>query len=139
MAFYAEEVIARGRQVLMLIPEIALTTQIVARLQRRFQNTEVLHSRLTPRMRREALARIERFFSGTIHAFCARLLRERPIEACIDPMFEVLTEPKADRLFDEAFQGWLHLQLESPPDGLRRALRRSVKLSKEARGVSLHG
>jgi superfamily I DNA/RNA helicase len=24
---------------------------------------------------------LERFFAGTIHSFCARLLRERPVEA----------------------------------------------------------
>src|SRR4051812_2733236 len=28
-----------------------------------------------------ALANLERFFAGTIHSFCARLLRERPVES----------------------------------------------------------
>ena len=44
----------------------------------------------------------------------------------IDPLFEVLTEPRAERIFDEAFRVWLHEQLEDPPEGVRRALRRSV-------------
>ena len=81
----------------------------------------------------DAIQRLEEAHVSTIHGFCADLLRERPIEACIDPMFEVLTEPKADRLFDEAFQTWLHETLEAPPDGVRRALRRSV-WSRDGRG-----
>jgi ATP-dependent helicase/nuclease subunit A len=35
-----------------------------------------------------ALRDIDRAFLGTIHAFCARLLRERPVEAGVDPGFE---------------------------------------------------
>ncbi len=64
--------------------------------------------------------------SGTIHAFCADLLRERPVEAGVDPLFEVLTEPASARLFDEAFARWLQETLADPPDGVRRALRRSA-------------
>ncbi|NLD62345.1 MAG: primosomal protein N', partial [Bacteroidales bacterium] len=43
-----------GRQVLYMLPEIALTTQIIERLRRYFGNTiGVFHSRLTPAARRE--------------------------------------------------------------------------------------
>ena len=86
------------------------------------------HANLT-----DAIQRLEEGHVSTIHGFCADLLRERPVEAGIDPMFEVLTEPKAERLFDESFQVWLHEQLEQPPAGVRRALRRSV-WSKDGRG-----
>lgn len=34
-----------------------------------------------------ALRQIDRAFLGTIHAFCARLLRERPLDAGLDPAF----------------------------------------------------
>ena len=37
-----------------------------------------------------ALDGIDRVFVGTIHAFCARLLRERPLEVGLDPAFEEL-------------------------------------------------
>ncbi|MCP4593544.1 MAG: primosomal protein N', partial [bacterium] len=37
----------RGRQVIMLVPEIALTTQLVQRLASRFKNVAVFHSGLT--------------------------------------------------------------------------------------------
>ena len=63
---------------------------------------------------------------STIHGFCAELLRERPVEARVDPAFTVLTETQADRLFDEAFTTWLHEQLGNPREGVRRSLRRPV-------------
>jgi superfamily I DNA/RNA helicase len=74
----------------------------------------------------EALKQLEQAHVGTIHAFCADLLRERPVEAGVDPLFEVLTEPASARLFDEAFGRWLQEVLADPPDGARRALRRSA-------------
>lgn len=39
-----------------------------------------------------SLANLERFFAGTIHAFCARLLRERPVESHVSPGFSELDE-----------------------------------------------
>jgi ATP-dependent exoDNAse (exonuclease V) beta subunit len=74
-----------------------------------------------------ALARLEEVRIGTIHGFCADLLRERPVEARVDPRFRVLTEPEAERLYDEAFTRWLHENLERPPEGVRRALRRGAR------------
>ena len=73
-----------------------------------------------------ALTQLEEAHVGTIHAFCADLLRERPVEAGVDPLFEVLTEPASARLFDEAFGRWLQEMLSDPPEGVRRALRRSA-------------
>ena len=74
----------------------------------------------------QALKELEEAHVGTIHAFCADLLRERPVEARVDPLFEVLTEHASARLFDEAFARWLQEVLANPPDGLRCALRRSA-------------
>ena len=64
---------------------------------------------------------------STIHTFCADLLRERPVEARVDPAFAVLTDTQADRIFDEVFASWLHGQLGKPQEGVRRSLRRPVK------------
>ena len=41
---------------------------------------------------RGAVSNLERFFAGTIHAFCARLLRERPVESGVAPGFSELDE-----------------------------------------------
>jgi len=48
-----------------------------------------------------ALSSLERTFSGTIHAFCARLLRERPIEAGVAPGFTELDDVE-ERLMRES-------------------------------------
>jgi ATP-dependent helicase/nuclease subunit A len=73
-----------------------------------------------------ALAQLEEAHVSTIHGFCADLLRERPVEAGVDPLFEVLTEPAAARMFDDAFGRWLQERLADPSEGVRRALRRSA-------------
>ena len=72
-----------------------------------------------------ALETLEEAHVNTIHGFCADLLRERPVEACVDPLFVVLTEPQAEALYARAFRAWLQESLENPPDGVRRALRRT--------------
>jgi ATP-dependent helicase/nuclease subunit A len=72
----------------------------------------------------EALAHLEEAHISTIHGFCADLLRERPLEAGVDPRFEVLMEPAAMLLLDQAFDAWLRQALEAPGEGLRRILRR---------------
>jgi ATP-dependent helicase/nuclease subunit A len=73
-----------------------------------------------------ALQSLEEAHVSTIHGFCAELLRERPVEARVDPLFSVLTESQAERLFDQGFGGWIQAQLQDPPEGVRRALRRSI-------------
>jgi ATP-dependent helicase/nuclease subunit A len=72
-----------------------------------------------------ALASLEEAHVNTIHGFCAELLRERPVEARVDPLFAVLTEPQSDRLYDRAFTAFLQQTLTAPTDGVRRALRRT--------------
>jgi ATP-dependent helicase/nuclease subunit A len=51
---------------------------------------------------------------GTIHGFCARVLRARPLAAGLDPRFEVLDEPAATRLaeraYEEALDAWAAAQ-----------------------------
>jgi len=74
-----------------------------------------------------ALAYLEEARVSTIHGFCADLLRERPVEARIDPQFQVLTEDQAARLYDVAFDGWLQEQLGAPGEGVRRSLRRTAR------------
>jgi len=88
---------------------------------RRASSGEVERDRLDA-----ALAKLEEAHVNTIHGFCADLLRERPVEATVDPLFTVLTEPDARRLFDRAFRGWLQSTLADPPEGVRRALRRTA-------------
>jgi ATP-dependent exoDNAse (exonuclease V) beta subunit len=75
----------------------------------------------------DAVQNLEEAHISTIHGFCADLLRERPVEARVDPLFRVLTEGQAERLFNEAFAGWFQQRLEDPPEGIRRSLRRASR------------
>ena len=68
---------------------------------------------------KRALEHMHECFIGTIHSFCERMLRERPVEAGVDPGFEEIDEAK-DQLLrqktwetfvmqaDEADKGILH-------------------------------
>jgi ATP-dependent exoDNAse (exonuclease V) beta subunit len=74
-----------------------------------------------------ALAELEEAHIGTIHGFCADLLRQRPVEARVDPLFEAADEDQQERLFDEAFERWFQTTLADPPEGVRRVLRRKAR------------
>ncbi len=71
-----------------------------------------------------ALPELEEARIGTIHSFCADLLRERPVEARVDPAFEVAPEDVATTLFEGAFERWFEETLKKPGPGMRRLLRR---------------
>ena len=80
--------------------------------------TEKAAGELRDRVRRRFLAlgeeeharEVDAGWIGTIHGFCARVLRSRPLAAGLDPRFEVLDEGAADRLardaYDRAFEDW---------------------------------
>ncbi|MEO7651067.1 MAG: UvrD-helicase domain-containing protein, partial [Bryobacteraceae bacterium] len=72
-----------------------------------------------------ALRHLERAFIGTIHAFCAQMLRQRPVEAGIDPAFTELAQPEAERLFASVFQRWIEVKLAGASPVVERALTRS--------------
>jgi ATP-dependent exoDNAse (exonuclease V) beta subunit len=69
-----------------------------------------------------ALEHLEEASVGTIHSFCAQMLRERPVEAVVDPAFEELSEQQAARLYERAFRSWIQKKLAEGTPALRRAL-----------------
>jgi len=81
-------------------------------------SVEVTH-RLT-----QAVKELEEARIGTIHSFCADLLREHPVEAAIDPLFDVAPDDLIYPLFDLAFENWFERQLAEPSEAVRRILRR---------------
>ncbi len=83
-------------------------------------------SRLTAALEELEVARI-----GTIHGLCGDLLREYPVEAGVDPLFEVAAEGDAEALLSNAFHRKFQDLLQSQPEGVRRALRRRTKFNDE--------
>ena len=83
-----------GRATVDRIAAVTFTRKAAAELRERFQT--VLERELidaagareaSASLLDAALRDIDRSFIGTIHAFCARLLRERPLDAGLDPGF----------------------------------------------------
>jgi ATP-dependent exoDNAse (exonuclease V) beta subunit len=80
--------------------------------------TEKAAGELAERLRRRLLelgeaehARaVDAAWIGTIHGFCARLLRSQPLAAGLDPRFEGLEQAAAERLagaaYDRALESW---------------------------------
>jgi ATP-dependent helicase/nuclease subunit A len=62
-----------------------------------------------------ALQNSERSFLGTVHAFCAKLLRERPIEANLDLTFKELEVADDLDILEEAWQHYLQTLLDVDP------------------------
>jgi ATP-dependent helicase/nuclease subunit A len=81
----------------------------------------------------DALKRLEEARIGTIHSFCAEILRQRPVEARIPPGFEELDEIQSAAMYARAFDSWIETALESMSPGLRRAFSRmsSVRTAEE--------
>jgi ATP-dependent helicase/nuclease subunit A len=90
-------VIREGRAPIEKISAVTFTVAAAAELTQRFRLAleAARREERDPRRRERleaALRGRERCFIGTIHAFCARLLRERPIEAGVDPEFVEMEE-----------------------------------------------
>jgi ATP-dependent exoDNAse (exonuclease V) beta subunit len=123
-------VLAQGRGTVETIAALTFTEKAAGELKLRLRaGLEDARSRAAAggaRRRRleDAIAHLEEAHVSTIHGFCNDLLHERPVEARVDPRFEVLAEPRAEALYRREFDGWLTERLEAPPEGLRRALRR---------------
>src|SRR5439155_23140240 len=123
-------ILASGRAEVRGIVAVTFTEKAAGELKLRLREALDLARASAPDEERDllnqALQSLEEAHVSTIHGFCAELLRERPVEARVDPLFSVLTESQAQRLFDQAFGTWIQTQLQDPPEGVRRALRRSI-------------
>jgi ATP-dependent exoDNAse (exonuclease V) beta subunit len=75
----------------------------------------------------DALRELEEARIGTIHSFCADLLREQPVEAGVDPLFEVAAKDVEADLLGRAFDHWFAAELANPSEGVRRFLRRTLR------------
>jgi ATP-dependent exoDNAse (exonuclease V) beta subunit len=81
-----------------------------------------------------ALEVLERASLSTIHALCAQILQERPLECRVLPAFRVADEAEADVLFAEAWEGWLGERLVRGDDVLLEALDRGIPLEGQGWG-----
>ena len=119
------EVLASGRTTIDKIAAVTFTHKAAGELKLRLR--EELDKARQNRSSAElehALEHLEEASIGTIHSFCAQLLRERPVEARVDPAFQELSEQESGRLYQRSFRTWLERRLAEPSPGLRRAFAR---------------
>ena len=121
-------VLRTGRTTVDRIVAVTFTRKAAGELRLRLRveldKARALAAGTDARFLENALARLEEAHIGTIHAFCAELLRQRPVEARIPPGFEELDEHQSARLYNRAFDTWIQSALQDMPPGLRRALSR---------------
>ena len=102
--------VRRGAAPASSIAAITFTVKAAAQLRERFQEELEKALRLASGDEAErfrlALQQLPRGFAGTTHAFCARLLRERPVEAGLDPEFEELDGAMAEQLAIDFWNRW---------------------------------
>ena len=96
--------LATGRATIQTLAAVTFTRKAAAELRGRFQVALERSLGDAPREKertwgagekallRDALRDLEQGFIGTIHSFCARLLRERPVECGVDPEFVEMEE-----------------------------------------------
>jgi ATP-dependent helicase/nuclease subunit A len=77
---------------------------------------------------REALNDLERASISTFHAFAVSLLKERPVEAGLDPRFSALDELQSELFFRKSWESWIGRAVLERKPMLELALRNGFLL-----------
>ena len=113
--------ISSGEYSVEHITAITFTRKAAIELKERFQQEIEMAFMDTEQSRergllQQALVNIEQCYLGTIHSFCARILRERPIEAGLDPGFKEMDEIDNILFMEQAWEQYLSsLKIQDSP------------------------
>ncbi|MGG1599133.1 UvrD-helicase domain-containing protein [Paenibacillus naphthalenovorans] len=104
--------IKQGKAEIGQIAAITFTNKAASELSGRFRLKLEEQLRSAPEgLERErlelAVRQFNRGFIGTIHSFCGRLLRERPVEAGLDPSFREIDETESKKLRDRSWDEYV--------------------------------
>ncbi|MEO8380982.1 MAG: UvrD-helicase domain-containing protein, partial [Acidobacteriota bacterium] len=106
--------IRTGRCDVASLAAITFTVKAAAQLRERVQEA------LEQAGETAAVDRLDRAFLGTTHAFCARMLRERPVEAGLDPEFVELDEVDTVLRMEEFWSRWYESQALRGSEAVQR-------------------
>ncbi|NLZ32586.1 MAG: UvrD-helicase domain-containing protein [Firmicutes bacterium] len=137
-------IIVQGAARLEEVVAITFTEKAAAELKARLRDE--LEKRLTEaaeeeaRRIRESLEAIEAAPITTIHSFAGQLLRERPVEAAVDPQFQIYEPGEMEELLEEIWEKWFSAELAAEGNVLKRALLLGVspKRLRELAGILYH-
>ncbi|HUU26914.1 MAG TPA: UvrD-helicase domain-containing protein [archaeon] len=110
-----------GRAKVENMAAVTFTRKAASELRARFQagleaEARVNRSGVEGRHLAEGVAQLDRCFIGTIHAFCARILRERPVEAGVSVDFQEIDEEADSRIREQAWEDYVAgLYVDSAP------------------------
>ena len=119
-------IILQGAAQLSEIAAITFTEKAAAELKARLRDeledlaTGAPEDQL-PRIR-QALEELEGALITTIHSFAGALLRERPVEAAVDPRYSILDEGDLEDLLEGVWEDWFFSELAAASKPLSRAL-----------------
>ena len=103
--------LASGALEIDTLAAVTFTRKAAAEIRGRFQvglEKEIRQSKGESQSRlKKAIAHIDRCFIGTIHSFCGRILRERPVEARVDIHFTELDQVTDDLLRREVWREYI--------------------------------
>jgi ATP-dependent helicase/nuclease subunit A len=108
------EAVAAGVCRVEAMAAVTFTRKAAAELRGRFRlilDRQIELERDSPRLERlqRAMIDLERMFAGTIHSFCAKLLRERPVEAGLAPGFREIEEAEDNFLRRRAWREYIEI------------------------------
>lgn len=103
--------LAEGRCSVDTLAAVTFTRKAAGELRSRFQVGLERQAQQAAGSVRErlidAVSRIERCFIGTIHSFCGRMLRERPVEAGVEVGFAEIDEEADELLRTQAWEQYV--------------------------------
>ncbi|NCB42802.1 MAG: hypothetical protein EOM59_09300 [Clostridia bacterium] len=100
--------VSDGYRTIDQIVAITFTNKAANELRERVRTAlEASYNKTKNPREKEAFQNIHQCFIGTIHSFCGKLLRERPIEAGIDPAFEEIDDVKDDQIIETIWQQYV--------------------------------
>src|ERR1041385_1867762 len=98
-------VLASGRTTIDRIAAVTFTHKAAGELKLRLrEEMDKARQERSSAELEHALEHLEEASIGTIHSFCAQLLRERPVEARVDPAFQELSDQERTRLYQRYFR-----------------------------------
>ncbi|MHB1275478.1 MAG: UvrD-helicase domain-containing protein, partial [Candidatus Humimicrobiaceae bacterium] len=117
--------IKKGKAKIDNIAAVTFTRKAAAELKERFQirleeSLNEINITIDEKKNiQDAILNLEQIYIGTIHSFCAKILRERPVESSIDPDFEEIEEDKDFIYAEEAWSDFIDYANENGDSALK--------------------